>query len=765
MKILADHSIEHALAGHGFGSAYAAPLSFERAFTAVHREHAGAPPITRELACLRLTFPAILQPIGDDDLFAGRVLYPLVSFGPEPMGVGYVCRAEAIRDVLARHDFPENDRAEVAAMLAYWEGRNTAEQVRLAYPPELAAVLPSDAWMTDSGVGFPLYRIAGTVLDYGKLLQLGLPGLRAELAARRRDTSLDGEAGAFLDGLAGIYDLFAESLRHYAAQARSLAADCSSTGRVTELRRIAAACERLAIAAPASFFECCQLVWLWALHSGTWNYGRMDDYLGPWLARDLDSGALTSGEALRLLQGWWRLMKVYDNQYNNRVFIGGRGRGDEAAADRFALLAIEATRTVRLNQPQLSLRFYAGQNPELMDRALTALGEGCTFPMLYNDDVNIPAVARSFDVGESEAVHYTPYGCGEYVLAHRSLASPNGVVNLCKALELALHDGWDPVARRQAGPHTGDATTFTSFDALWRAYTAQAEHVIRALAEQEQIEHVVAGRESAYLFLSALYDDCVAHARPLLGGGVRYLGGTIETYGNTNAADSLTALDELVFRRRRLGLAEVVAACDADFAGSPHEAVRRLLAAAPKYGNDDPVADGMAVRVHEHVCRFTRAQAARVGLHHYLVVIINNSANVILGRATAASPDGRRAGSTLANGNNPAPGADRRGTTAFLNSLCRLEPSLHAGAVQNMKFSRELFTRSRAKLETLLAGYWASGGSQAMLSVVSRDDLKAAMLEPEKWGHLMVRVGGFSSRFIDLPRDVQEEILQRTLHE
>src|ERR1019366_3680874 len=90
-------------------------------------------------------------------------------------------------------------------------------------------------------------------------------------------------------------------------------------------------------------------------------------------------------------------------QFNNRVIIGGRGRADGDASDRFALLAMEATRRVCLNQPQLSLRFYKGQNPALMARALDVIGEGCTFPILYNDDVNIPAVARAFGVQETEA--------------------------------------------------------------------------------------------------------------------------------------------------------------------------------------------------------------------------------------------------------------------------------------------------------------------------------------------------------------------------
>jgi pyruvate-formate lyase len=561
--------------------------------------------------------------------------------------------------------------------------------------------------------------------------------------------------------------VLAASLHTYAAQARALAADCGEAGRAADLHRIAAACAAVCNRAPETLFEACQLAWLYALHSGTWNYGRLDLWLGGFLANDLSTGRTTEDEALRLLCGWWRLMKAYDNQYNNRVFIGGLGRGtpaEVAAADRFALLAIEATRRLRLNQPQLSLRFHSAQNPALMARALTAIGEGRTFPMLYNDDVNVPAVARAFGVSEDEAVHYLPFGCGESTLAGRAVASPNGVVNLPKALELALHDGFDPVAHRFSGPRTGDPAGFASFEDLWQAYAAQLAHVVAPLAEHQRLEYAVAGGEAPFLFLSALTDDCLGRGQPLLSGGVRYLAATLETYGNTNAADALHAIDRLIFRERTLTLPQIVAAGDADFEGPAHAAVRRALLAVPKYGNDDDGADAMARRVHEHICRLAAEQADRVGLQAHLVVIINNWANVVLGSHTGATPDGRRAREAFANGNNPAAGADRHGVTAFLNSLVKLDPCLHAGAVQNMKFSRELFTRHRPKLEALLTGYWASGGTQAMITVVSPADLAAAMAEPEKWGHLMVRVGGFSARFIDLPRGAQEEILRRTCY-
>jgi pyruvate-formate lyase len=761
MKCLPDLSLDAALERSPFGANYSRPLSLELALTRLHRDMVGASAAARELAVLRVQLPASLQPIQDGDLFAGRIFYPLVSFSPEPGGFAYACRSEAVQEVAKAHGLAGKEMAEVEEMLAYWKGRTSEALCRKVYSPLLARTLPSDAWTKDSFIAFPLYRMAGSVLDYHKLVSLGISGLRQTLEDRRAHAS-DAEA-ELLSHLSHALALLADDCLLYAAQARAQA-EAAGAERRAELLRMAKDLEAITQRAPESFSEAIQLIWLYALHSGTWNYGRLDIVLGPILCADLDAGKLSEPEALRLLQSWWRLMKAYDNQYNNRVIIGGMGRPDEAAADRFALLAMEATRTVRLNEPQLSLRHYRGQNPELMTKALTVIGEGTTFPMLYNDDVNVPAVARSFGVPLEEALHYVPYGCGEYVLACRSFGSPNGVINLAKALEAALHGGVEPWSKGVTGPASPALQEMRSFEDVWAAYSAQVNHHVAALAEQERIEYQVAGREAPFLFLTLLMEDCIERAKPIFQGGVRYLGGTIETYGNTNAADSLHAINELVFVQKKATLQEIVEACDANFEGDKHARIHRLLLAVTKYGNDEATADAMARRVHDHICKTSGAQAAPQGLSSYLVVIINNWANVIFGNTTGATPDGRKSGEALANGNNPNPGSDRSGITAFLNSLACLDASLHAGAVQNMKFSRELFGKSRAKLEAMLTGYWLRGGTQAMITVVSAEDLRCAMAEPEKWGHLMVRVGGFSARFIDLPPGAQLEVLRRTCH-
>jgi pyruvate-formate lyase len=694
----------------------------------------------REARCLAAQFPAILLPVEEGDLLAGRYRHAPIGFSPEPAGFGYYCDEGALRR--AAQGAGEEQLQEVEAALDYWRGRTTAEKTRASFSPALAEALPRDDWCGEPGIAFPLYRLAGVFLDFEKLVALGLPGLRAEAeGAAQRGADPD-----WVSGMLGALDVVADSCRFYARQAREQAGDAAPT-RARELHRMSEALDHVAVSAPGTFLEALQLAWVYSLVAGVHNYGRMDVAFGPFLARDLDSGRLSEGEALALLESLWRLMAARRTVYNGRVIVGGRGRPDPRTADRFARLALEATRRVNEIEPQLTFRFDGETAPELMALAYEVIGEGRTFPMLYNDGVNVPAVEKAFGVPRAEAEQYVPLGCGEYVLERRSLGTPNGVINLLKGLEAAIHE------RIQ---------TCATFEDLWAAYCAQVEPKIAALAEQQVLGHRALAADAPMLLLGLLFHDCLEKGRPLLEGGARYVGGTLETYGNISTSDSLAAIRDVVYERKALTPGRLRQALQADFVGFERE--RSLLRQAPKYGNDDDRADAMAARVHEHVCGVTAAQAERLGLHSYLVVIINNHANSVLGRHTGASADGRRAGEPMSNANNPTSGNDRSGVTAFLRSLLKLDPTVHAGAVQNMKFGREMFGAHRPKLEALLGTYFEEGGAQAMITVVGREDLEAAMREPEKWGHLVVRVGGFSARFVELSPTVQREILERTLN-
>lgn len=492
----------------------------------------------------------------------------------------------------------------------------------------------------------------------------------------------------------------------------------------------------------------------------------MDEYLGDFLFRDMETGLLNEEKAVELIANYWKMIAFRNRMYDSRLTLGGEGRRNPNNADLFAMYAMEAMRRVKTTTPQITYRFSASDpgcmDSALMEKALDTISEGTTFPMLYNDDVNIPAVMNAFRLPRSEAGQYIPYGCGEYTIYHKSVGTPSGVINLLQALQITLRNGTDPKTGKPMGLALGPVSGFTTFNQLYAAYKKQVEYYVEQLAYQEALEYKMAAQAGPHLYFSLLYSDCIASGKPIFDGGVRYLGGTLESYGNTNTADSLTAIKQLVFEQKKFTLEQLVHMLDKNFVGFEKE--RKMMLECPKYGNDLAAADDMKVEVDRHVCTFARSLNKKAGLHSYLVVIINNSANTIMGRHTAASPDGRKAWAYMANGNAPTPGMDRSGLTAMLNSRIKPDETLHAGAVHNLKFSKAMFNQYRDKLKAALKTYFQMGGAQAMISVIDKGELEQAMKTPEKYQNLVVRVGGFTAKFVDLPTDVQQEILARTLY-
>jgi len=195
-----------------------------------------------------------------------------------------------------------------------------------------------------------------------------------------------------------------------------------------------------------------------------------------------------------------------------------------------------------------------------------------------------------------------------------------------------------------------------------------------------------------------------------------------------------------------------------------YEKARRLMQDVPKYGNDEDFVDEIALELNNFMCNTIAQQAEQVGLDSYLAVTINNQQNTTCGRWVGATPDGRKAGTPMANANNPASGTDKNGVTAMLNSLVKLPHDTHAGMVQNVRFSRETLTAAPEKIRGALDIYFGRGGAQAMVTVVGREDLRGAIERPQDYRDLIVRVGGFSARFVTLNKDVQQEIYDRATY-
>lgn len=257
-------------------------------------------------------------------------------------------------------------------------------------------------------------------------------------------------------------------------------------------------------------------------------------------------------------------------------------------------------------------------------------------------------------------------------------------------------------------------------------------------------------------------DDCIQKGKALLDGGVRYLGGTNETYGNINTSDSLYAIKKLVYEEKRYTLEEVRNAMLDNFEN--HARLRKALLDCDKYGNDLDEVDDLANDLYEYVAKGVRNRGIDAGLQYFLIVISNNQVNTEWGRCTGASPDGRLSGVYMNPANNPQSGAAKSGPTACLNSLRKSDPKYHGGSVQSMKFTPNVFNNDREKTNQLLKTYFDNGGCHLMISVVDKGVLEDAQKHPELYPHLIVRVSGFSAVFVDLDKDVQDEVMSRVLY-
>ena len=718
--------------------------------------------VMREAACLKAQYPLLACAWQKGDKFAGRKSYPSLCFSPQaPGGYVYIFNEPEFNKFLENKELNEANREALRSIIPFWQQENTQRKTEKSYPPELWESLTHEAFGSNPGVAFPLYRISGAQMDFDKLVRLGVEGLRREIKEKMKINS-DAEAQNLYKGMLATLDVFGQTALYYASMVERQKQSVADPADRRDMERIVNSLKKIAANKPASFHEALQLVYLYTAMSGAVNYGRMDEYLGDIYAADLKAGRISKDDAVDWLASLFRIMEAQKQVWDQRTIVGGKGRRNETNADKMALVIMDAANKYHGIVPQLTLRFYKGQNPELYKKALDMISAGYPFPLLYNDDVNIPSVMAAFNLPEDEAKHYLPYGCGEYIINRRSFGTPSGLINMLAALNITLHNGIEPLTGKPLGLALGDAASFKTFDQLMAAYNRQIEYFVKYIAIQEGLEYKIAGEQAPLLYYSILFDDCIARGKPLLGGGIRYLGGTLEAYGNTNTADALAAIKKVVYEDKAFTLPQLVEMLDKNFEGYSRE--RNLLLRAPKYGNDDDYVDTIRVAIDRHICEYTRSQAAPNDMHSYLIVVINNSANTELGLQTSASADGRLSRTFMANGNAPTGGADRNGVTAVFNSILKPDTRIHAGAVQNMAFSKEVFTENRQQVEDLLNGYWTGGGAQIMLNVVGRGDLENAMKEPEKYANLIVRVGGFCARFVDLPRPVQLEILSRTLY-
>lgn len=552
------------------------------------------------------------------------------------------------------------------------------------------------------------------------------------------------------------------------------------------MRELAKICQNLQNRPAQSFHEALQSTWFLfvVLHmesnASSFSPGRLDQILYPYYQKDLAEKKMDEDQALEMIECLWLKFNeiVYLRNKNSakyfagfpigfNVAVGGQDENGNDASNALSHLLIQAQEDIGLPQPNLSVRLFEHTDQALLTHAVKCVSKGSGMPQFFNDKA-IVSPLMDLGISKKDALNYAIVGCVELTTHGNNLGwSDAAMFNMNKVLELTLNHGKCLLTGKQMGPDLGSLSTYASFSDLEVAYQKMMDYFI------EKMIPCCEGVEKAHIdclptpFLSAVIDDCMDKGMDVTAGGAHYNLSGIQMIQVANLADSLAAIKELVYDKKKVDASHLEKALQNNFVGD--EVLRQmLLHRVPKYGNDvawvDELGAKWALYFREQLRKYKNYRNGPYDTGMYTV-----SAHVPMGQNVGASADGRFAQDPLADGGLSAVyGRDIQGPTAVLKSVSKMDNSCTTnGGLLNMKFLPDFFKTEAGitKFCNFLRAFVDLEVPHIQFNVVSKENLLDAQKHPDQYRSLTVRVAGYTAYFTELAGDLQNEIIARTSYD
>lgn len=597
--------------------------------------------------------------------------------------------------------------------------------------------------------------IGHMALDYPKLLRMGVNGLLLECKTRLNALNLNLpqnlSKAEFYEGCIAELEALVRLQYRYRDKALLLAEKAEGK-RKEELLQIADIMSRVPAEPARTFWEALESIHFYNVHLWELYYfGRVDQYLLPFYQKDVAEGRLTYDDAVELYACFMLMPEGYIMpNVALDAMIGGCDPCGNPVENDVTNIALDAIRYARSANGKVALCVTPHTSDAILRKAIQLNAEGLTQPALFNDEVVTRGLMQA-GLAPEDARNYCNTGCVEVTPIGKSgifVVAPyhNTLQMFMDALRMK------PYAK--------------NLDELFKRF----EEIVRKAVFDEnlainrrQMERSRNGCEP--MRAACLVSDCLVRGQAIDEGGAEYNLIEPNFLGMANTIDSFVAVEHLVFRDKEYTIEQLLEIVDKDFDGE--EPLRQyILNRIPHYGMADSFADAIAVRLSElfvRVCDniFTyRGSTLVPGAFSYLE-------HATYGRITQATPDGRRAGYTLASGTSPTQGRETNGpTAAMLSSTSWNHQDFVGGIAVNMKFTPgQMSGDNEDKMLDFIKTFMKRGGFQLQLNSVSRKTLLAAREHPDQYSDLLVRVGGFSAYFVKLCPEIQQEIIDRTEHE
>lgn len=768
-------------------------ICIERAklITESYKQTEGMPYIIRRAMGLKYLLEHMTIFIDDEELIVGNhgstprsaPLYPeFGSFSKKELDLMPIRKIDTLQIT------EEDKETLLKEIYPYWENKTIGDLSRYYIDERIMKVLDSEYRVfnplsrTRSGYGHYLP-------DINKIIRHGF--CKVEEDAREYLEKLDILDPEFTDKTHFYKSVLivCEGIRsfqeRYVSLAEEMAGKEEHPRRKKELLLIASNLRQVPYGPAQTYYQALQSYWFTLLidycgqNGSAISGGRVDQMFYPYYKKDLEEGIMVKEEAKELLEALWvkssDVIKAgtYMSARNNggfattiNVVLGGVDEDGNDAVNEFTYVCLDAEQTVFNSEPNTSIRISEKNPDKFMRRVLRILveNEGGKLPF-FNDELIIDGLMED-GVSLKDARDYAIVGCVEPTGQGNTMGRTNACYfNLAKCLELALFDGECQMSGQQLGPKTGKFENFGTFEEFTKAYEAQVNYFVDMMISALNSIELLHSRYGQHIYCSMLLDGCMEAGKDCTQGGAKYDYAGVQGVGIADVGDSLTAIKRLIFDNRELTPKQLLRALRNNFKGD--EILKyRLINEVPKYGNDIPKADAMTEYAGRQYCESVKRHRSPFGAI-YRPGLFCLSSNTPLGRQVSALPSGREAGTPLGDGGiSPKHGMDICGPTAACKSVAKVD---HKGAINgvnfNMKFMPTILKtgEERQKLVDMIRTYFAMGGMHIQFNILTPEKLKDAQQNPDRHRNLVVRVAGYSAFFVELDKDIQDEIISRTI--
>ena len=595
--------------------------------------------------------------------------------------------------------------------------------------------------------------------DYANILKKGILGIIADIE-KSLETHDAPEEKAFLLALKRVANALIAWAHKCSRRALALSETIENEAYKNNLKRLSDALLRVPENAPEGFFEAVLCIYL-CFSADPDSVGTLDRYLYPFYKKDIESGSLAQDEAKEYLQELFLMLQaatpkespLFTRGGESHFCIGGYLPNGEDGFNDLSRLIVEAMLELPTYIPQITLR-WTKKTPREVFRFMLDSERRDPYKRIafQNDEKRIKCYTEICGIPFERAVGYTTVGCNEPAFLG-AITGSNSKINFLRSTETIFHKKADKIVNTKSYDEFFDVFKTELFSDLALAY------------EYDDFYNGQRAKDINYVS-SLVFDGCIENARSLTQGGGNIAIASPMCIGITNVIDSLCVVKQFVFDEQIFAMKELINALQANWQG--YEDMHTLILKKGKFfGNDDDTSNYVAQRLYAELYEFLKDKTNLFGYHWLIGDLIGyNIHHKWFGEHTRATPDGRRDGDMLKFGIGQSEGRDRKGLSALLNSVAKLDPNgIGCGStVTNITIDEQLVKNDDnfEKTVDLLLTYFKNGGVHFQLTYVSKEDLIRAKETPDDYKHLRVRVSGFSDYFVKLNEAIQDDIIART---